>query len=164
LFCPRLITNSGCHPPHLLAETLHSIQEILFHFDDSRSNKILGKLIAKRGFDKECAEADGYKLFDGTDKLDYKYWGDRLAALHRFTSERPQTKFERWMKWQTSESKAFAVALAALLITIAVGILTLGLAGFQTYISWMAWKESVSGDEEALLREMVKLLRQQQRR
>jgi hypothetical protein len=70
------------------------------------------------------------------------------------------------MKWQTSESNAFAVALAALLISIVVGILSLGLGSLQAWIAWKAWTEPVSNDEEttALLREIAELLRQQRRR
>jgi hypothetical protein len=120
-------------------------------------------LIAKDGFDKKYAQANSRK-FDDADRLGYRYWGDRLAALQKFANERPQTKFERWMKWQTSESKAFLVALIALCITILASVLTLGLAGFQTWIGWKAWKEPVSGDEEALLREIVELLREQRGR
>ena len=37
----------GRLPPQLLVETLHSIQSILFHFDDQRSRKILERLIRK---------------------------------------------------------------------------------------------------------------------
>jgi hypothetical protein len=103
-------------------------------------------------------------MFDDTDLAEYVYWGERLAALHALMRERPpRNKLERWMKWQTSESNAFAVALAALLISVVVGILGLGLAGFQAWIAWVAWQEPASsGDDEtvALLREIADLLRQ----
>lgn len=161
-----LTLSSGCLPPRLLAETLHSIQAILFHFDDHRSSRILERLITKDGFDEHCAQAEGYKIFDGADNLDYRYWGERLAALHNFTRERPpRNKFERWMKWQSSERNAFAVALAALLISILVGLLSLAVAGLQTWIAWEAWKQPVSNDDETIeiLREVANLLREQLR-
>jgi hypothetical protein len=163
----HLTASSGCLPPRLLAETLHSIQAILFHFDDRRSSRILERLITKHGFDEGCAQVEGYKIFDDADHLEYWYWGERLAALYNFTRERPpRNKLERWMKWQTSESNAFAVALAALLISIVVGLLSLGLGGFQAWIAWQAWKDPVSNDDEAtaLLREIAELLRQQRGR
>jgi hypothetical protein len=84
-------------------------------------------------------------MFDDEDDPEYKYWGERLIALHRFaTRERlPRNSFERWMEWQGSESNAFAVALAALLISTLVGILGVGLAAFQSWVAWKAWKEPV---------------------
>lgn len=162
----HLTASSGCLPPRLLAETLHSIQEILFHFDDHKSSRILERLIAKDGFDEDCAQPDGYKLLDDADMVEYRYWGERLAALHAFMRERPpRNKFERWMKWQTSDSNAFAVALAALFITVVVGILSMGLGALQIWVSWKAWKEPVSsnGDQTtAMLREIAQSLRQRQ--
>ncbi|KAL2128568.1 hypothetical protein VTI74DRAFT_9009 [Chaetomium olivicolor] len=158
---------SGCLPPRILAETLHSIQAILFHFDDHRSSRVLERLITKDGFDEDCSQAEGYKLFEDADMREYQYWGDRLAALYGFIHARPpRNKFERWIKWQTSESNALAVALAALLISIVVGMLSLALAALQAWVAWKAWQEPVSGDDEttALLHEIAELLRQQLRR
>ncbi|RYP54211.1 hypothetical protein DL768_000990 [Monosporascus sp. mg162] len=154
----------GCLPPRLVAETLHSLQTILFHFDDRRSSSVLERLISKGGFDEDCAQPEGYKMFNGADKFEYLYWGERLVALHKFVQDRPpRNKFERWIKWQTSDSNAFTVALAALLISIIVGILTLGLAGFQAWIAWKAWKEPVSNgnDPTISLQELIEWIRQQ---
>ncbi len=155
---------SGCLPPRLLAETLHSLQSILFHFDDHRSSRILERLISKGEFDEDCAQPEGYKMFDETDEFDYLYWGERLATLQEYMQRRPaRNNFERWMKWQTSESNAFAIALAALIISIVVGVLSLGLAGFQTWIAWKAWKEPVSsGDAMISMQELIEIIRLQE--
>jgi len=53
-----------CLPPRLLAETLHSIQTILFHFDDQRSARILERLIAKGEVDEDCSQGEGSRFFD----------------------------------------------------------------------------------------------------
>ncbi|KAH6867873.1 hypothetical protein B0T10DRAFT_553878 [Thelonectria olida] len=156
---------SGSLPPRLLAETLHSLQTILFHFDDHRSGKILERLISRDGFDEDCAQPEGYKIFDDSDGLEYVFWGERLATLHEFVLNRPpRNKFERWIKWQTSDSNAFAIALAALIISILVGVLTLGLSGFQAWVAWKAWKEPVSnGDDTVIsLQELIEWIRQQE--
>ncbi|KAG7284001.1 hypothetical protein NEMBOFW57_010359 [Staphylotrichum longicolle] len=147
--------------------TLHSMQTILFHFDDQKSTPIIKRLIDKDGFEKTCGQAGGSSVLDDADKLEYRYWGERLAKLYRFTHERPpRNKLERWMKWQSAESNAFVIAVAALVISIAVGVLSLGLGGVQTWIAWGAWNNPVSNDEETttLLREIAELLRQQQGR
>ncbi|KAK7911825.1 hypothetical protein PG985_014306 [Apiospora marii] len=118
---------------------------ILFHFDDHRSSRILERLITKDGFDQDCARPEGYKMFADPKELEYLYWGERLATLHAFVHDRPpRNKFERWITWQSSESNAFAIALFALLISIIVGLLSLGLAGVQTWIAYKAWKEPVN--------------------
>jgi hypothetical protein len=139
----------GLLAPRLVAEALHSFQDILFKFDDAKSQKLLKRLV-KKGFDKDSALAEGYRIFDSRHDLEhYQYFGKRLAALDDYVQGRPpRNKFERWMKWQTSDSNAFTVALAALLISIVVGILTLGLSGFQAWVAWKAWKEPVSGEGE----------------
>ncbi|KAH6850364.1 hypothetical protein B0I37DRAFT_112381 [Chaetomium sp. MPI-CAGE-AT-0009] len=158
---------SGCLPPRLLAETLHSIQTILFNFDDHRSSRILERLITKQGFDEDCAQAQGYKMFTDADMMEYRYWGERLAILQGFMRERPpRNRFERWVKWQTSESNAFALALAALLVSIVVGVLSLAVAALQSWLAWKAWKEPVSNADDtiAILQEIADLLRQQPRR
>lgn len=75
----------------------------------------------------------------------------------------PRNKFERWVKWQTSDSNAFAVVLAALLISVIVGILSLAVAGYQTWVAWKAWKEpvpSITDATAAVLHEVAELLRQ----
>ncbi|KAK4172175.1 hypothetical protein QBC36DRAFT_390612 [Triangularia setosa] len=158
---------SGCLPPRLLAETLHSIQTILFGIGDHRSSHILERLITKHGFDEDCAQAQGYKMFTDVDMVEYQYWGERLVILQGFMRERPpRNRFERWIKWQTSESNAFAIALAALLISIVVGALSLAVATLQSWLAWKAWAEPVSNDDGtiAILQEIADLLRQQSRR
>jgi hypothetical protein len=135
--------------------------------DDHRSSRILERLITEEGFDEDCAQAEGYKLFTEADMTEYRYWGERLATLQGFMRERPpRNKFERWLKWQTSESSAFAVALAALLISIVVGVVSLAVAAFQSWIAWKAWREPVSNDDDtiAILQQIADLLRQRPRR
>jgi len=84
-------------------------------------------------------------MFDNSSKFDYFYWGERLATLHEFLQNRPpRNKFDRWIKWQTSDSNAFLVAITALVISVVIGLLSLGLAVCQTWIAWKTWKESVS--------------------
>ncbi|KAK8062480.1 hypothetical protein PG997_014577 [Apiospora hydei] len=93
---------------------------------------------------RRLSHPEGYKIFDDPQSLEYIYWADRLAALHAFVLERPpRNGFERWIKWQTSESNAFAIALLALLISIIVGVLSLVLASIQTWIAYKAWVEPV---------------------
>ncbi|KAH6869268.1 hypothetical protein B0T10DRAFT_418762, partial [Thelonectria olida] len=131
--------------PRLLAETLHSLQSILFRNDDDRSMRVLEQLIKRKGFDYTCSVHEGYKMFeDSMEDFTYVYWGERLAVLHDLVLNRPpRTGFQRWIRWQTSESNSFMVAMLALIISIFIGILSLGLSAFQTWITWQAWKHLV---------------------
>ncbi|KAH7148338.1 hypothetical protein EDB81DRAFT_792048 [Dactylonectria macrodidyma] len=140
----------GSLPPRLLAETLHSLQSILFQWRDPRSIKILKRLVKKKGFDEDCTWDEGNTTFkDSSHNDEYFYWGCRLVELHDFAKDRrPRNRFERWIKWQTSESNAFAIALAALIISVAVGLLSLALSAFQAWIAWKAWKDSVNMGNE----------------
>jgi hypothetical protein len=102
----------------------------------------LQQLIRRKGFDSACAVHEGYKMFqDVSGDFPYIYWGERLAILHDLVLDRPpRTDFERWIRLQTSESNSFLIAMLALVISIIVGILTLGLSGFQAWVAWQAWK------------------------
>jgi len=85
-------------------------------------------------------------MFTDADMMEYRYWGERLAALQAFMRERPpRNGFERWIKWQTSESNAFAMALAVLLISVVVGLSppcragSLGRPGLSLCLPTMRW-------------------------
>ncbi|KAK3324488.1 hypothetical protein B0T19DRAFT_231347 [Cercophora scortea] len=136
----------GTLSPRLLAETLHSLQSVLFRYDDDRSMSVLASLIKKSGFDNTCSVPKGYKMFDDTvpEDFQYVYWGERLAVLYQAVQERPpRTGFQKWLRWQTSESNSFLIAMLALVISIFVGILSLGLSAVQIWISWQAWQRPV---------------------
>ncbi|KAK3900580.1 hypothetical protein C8A05DRAFT_17123 [Staphylotrichum tortipilum] len=92
---------------------------------------------------------------DDSDIMEYRYWGERLAALQAFMRERPPRN-----------GNAFALALAALLISVVVGVLGRAVAALQTWVACEAWAAPVSNDDDTLatLREIVDLLREQARR
>ncbi|KAK4448738.1 hypothetical protein QBC34DRAFT_406654 [Podospora aff. communis PSN243] len=132
----------GTLSPGLLAETLHSLQSILFRYDDERSMAILKRLVRKEGFDESCCVHEGYKIFrDTAEDISYVYWGERLSVLHDLVLNKPPLgRFQRSMRWWTSETNSFLVAMLALAISIIVGILSLGLSAFQAWVAWQAWK------------------------
>ncbi len=109
---------------------------------------MLDRLVDRRlgPFDRGCTQYEGYKLFKyPPPDFQYVYWGDRLAILHGLQEQRPpRSKIERWFQRQSTEGNALGIALLALLISIIVGIISIGLAIVQTYIAWVAWKFPVS--------------------
>lgn len=127
-------------------ETLHSIQAIIFPSVDPDSAAVLDELVAKRGFDPECARYEGFKLFrDPPEDFKYVFWGERVAHLHDLLLRRPpRNMLERWFEQQSSEGNALFVALLALLISILVGIISIVLMCFQVWIAWMTWKYPVA--------------------
>ncbi|KAK4449844.1 hypothetical protein QBC34DRAFT_494267 [Podospora aff. communis PSN243] len=137
----------GTLSPRLLAETLHSLQSILFCYDDDRSMTMLQQLVKRHSFDHSSCIHEGYKMFQSTaDSFPYTYWGERLAVLHGLMNNRPpRTNLGRWVRWRASESNSFLIAMLALAISIVVGILSLGLSGLQVWIAWQAWKFPVDG-------------------
>jgi hypothetical protein len=131
----------------LLFETIHSLQSILFPSADVKAHKMMERLVRKQNLDPECNHYAGYKRQDvsfGVDGAQYKYWGERLQILQDLLRERPPTtKWEKWLQWQSSDTNAFAIAILALLISILVGIISIGLSAVQVWIAWMAWKHPV---------------------
>ncbi|ORY13217.1 hypothetical protein BCR34DRAFT_276898 [Clohesyomyces aquaticus] len=134
----------GTLPPRLLLETLQSLQNILFPSIDPKAHKLMAHLVKKAGFDSECEQYSGVTHKDlqyQTSEIGYKYWGERLDVIHTLFSERPATtSWEKWLRWHGSEANALGIAILALLISIAVGIVSIGLSAIQIWIAWMAWK------------------------
>ncbi|KAF5025677.1 hypothetical protein F66182_2283 [Fusarium sp. NRRL 66182] len=136
----------GILPPQLLVETLHSLQAILFPSLDEKSGHVLDSLVLKQGFDPECAQYEGYKIFpEPPQDFNYFYWGKRIAQLHDYTKCRPpRNKLERWFQQKTTERNALLIALIALFITIIIGIIGIGLSSVQIWIAWDAWRHPVN--------------------
>ncbi|KAJ0108634.1 hypothetical protein J7T55_015068 [Diaporthe amygdali] len=135
----------GTLPPQLLVETLHSIQAVLFPVTEPEEVRILRTLIRMQHFDPECAENEGYKVYQNVPKdFKYIYWAERLATLHARLKDRPpRSRLEKWLAQENNDGNAFLIALLALFISVIVGILGLILAAVQTWIAWMAWKYPV---------------------
>ncbi|KAF4992807.1 hypothetical protein FGRMN_6909 [Fusarium graminum] len=138
----------GTLPPQVLAETLYTLQGILFPSLDNKSGDVLNTLIRRDGFDPECAQYEGYKIFsEPPEHFQYVYWGKRIAQLHELVKSRPpRNKAEKWFQQKTSERNALLIALLALFISIFVGILSIILGIVQVWIAWMAWKHPVRED------------------
>ncbi|KAK1752653.1 hypothetical protein QBC47DRAFT_404976 [Echria macrotheca] len=132
----------GTLPPQLLVETLYTLQAVLFPSIDPDSAQTLDELIEKRGFDPECAEYEGYELFqDLPSDFRFVYWGERIAHLHQLMSRSPpRNKLERWFRRKSTEGNALFVALLALVISILVGLVSIVLSCVQIWITWYTWK------------------------
>lgn len=137
----------GTLPPRLLFETLHSLQSILFPSFDPKAHKIMRQLVKRMGFDPECNQYSGYKhkgIPNGEEDMQYQYWGERLVILHDLLAKRPPTsKWEKWLRWQSSDANALGIAILALFISIVVGLISIGLSAVQIWIAYMAWKQPV---------------------
>ncbi|KAK4445220.1 hypothetical protein QBC34DRAFT_165136 [Podospora aff. communis PSN243] len=132
----------GTLPPQILVETLYTLQAVLFPPIDPGSAQILEELIERRGFDPECAEYEGYKVFrDPPASFQFVYWGDRMAHLHQLMTRRPpRNQLERWFNRHSTEGNALFIALLALFISILVGIVSIALNCVQIWMTWYTWK------------------------
>ncbi|GJC82249.1 hypothetical protein ColLi_05087 [Colletotrichum liriopes] len=85
-------------------------------------------------------------MVDSLQSAPIRLLGERLALLHEMVMSRPpRNKLERWLHRQSNEGNALFIALVALLISILVGIISIGLAAVQIWIAWMAWKHPAPG-------------------
>ncbi|KAK4109205.1 hypothetical protein N656DRAFT_716616 [Canariomyces notabilis] len=139
---PRESLEGGTLPPRLLVETLYTLQAVIFPSIDPDSAEILDELIEKRSFDQACAEYEGYKVFRNPPQgFRLVYWEKRMAHLHRLMSSRPpRNKLECWFHRHSNDRNALFIALLALLISILVGIVSIGWGCVQIWIAWMVWK------------------------
>ncbi|KAK8038981.1 hypothetical protein PG993_007392 [Apiospora rasikravindrae] len=134
---------AGILPPQFLLETLHSIQDVLFPYQDHSSKVFLKGLVRGSKFDSECMNYELYEYDVSTD-FKYIYWQDRIENLHSLLDQRRgRNRLERAFERLGTQANAFVIAIFALIISIVVGIISIALSAAQLYISLMAWKHPV---------------------
>ncbi|KAL2802181.1 hypothetical protein BJX63DRAFT_438120 [Aspergillus granulosus] len=134
----------GMLPPQVLAETLHTIQFILFPvsgYKAQKSIRILDVLVRKHGFDPNAELNEGRIRNDGTE-VRYWYWNDRLEVLyHLAKNPPPRNRLVGWVERHTTERNALTVAIIGLFLSAFFGLITCLIGGAQLAIAILAWKD-----------------------
>lgn len=139
-------------PRGLALETLYTLQ-ILFPSDNQSTSKLIEKLVSTEGFDPNV----GKHITNGTDDngielkgeqkeaQKWKYWGSRMLDLYEeLQNERPHGTWDVWVERNSKNRHVMMATIIGVFIAVLLGVLSLCLAGLQTWISYRAWKNPVS--------------------
>jgi hypothetical protein len=131
-------------PRRLVLEVLHTIHNILFPSDQD-SQAFLSFLVMKRGFDQDLTnyESARYQRTDDPEPS-YHYFGARLAELYdELQNPTPRTRLESWFERKSGARYMLMATMIGVFIAVILGILGLGISGFQAYVSYQQWKHPV---------------------
>lgn len=137
-------------PRELALETLYTLK-ILFP-DDSQTRKLIAKLVSTENFDPHV----GKHNTNGTDEngielrgeqkeaLKWKYWGSRMLCLYEeLENERPVGNWDVWVERNSKNRHVMMATIIGVFIAVLLGLLSLILAGLQTWIAYRAWQNPV---------------------
>ncbi|KAK6535589.1 hypothetical protein TWF694_002044 [Orbilia ellipsospora] len=136
----------GCIPRQLALETLYTIQRILFPLHEAKSYSLLSSLISSASFDPECLEIPSV-LHRGPEEGEFRYYyfGSRLEELYEEVSEPgPQNRLGKWIDKRKGTRHVMLATLTGVVIAIVLGILTLGVSGYQAWIGYQQWQHPKS--------------------
>jgi hypothetical protein len=131
-------------PRSLVLEVLDTIHNILFP-SDRASQALLSNLVSKHGFDADILryESAAYRSKDDAD-VTYCYFGVRLVELYdELQTPTPRTRLESWFERKSGARHVMMATMIGVFIAVIIGILGLGISGFQAYVSYQQWKHPV---------------------
>ncbi|KAI4678956.1 uncharacterized protein J4E88_006244 [Alternaria novae-zelandiae] len=131
---------SRCLVPRSLAlEVLYTLYNILF--PDDRS----GTYVTKCGFDPDVLRCDvsRYRRKDDPE-VDHTYFGTRLKEIYdEMQNPTPRHDWANWFHRHSAQRYMMMATMIGVFIAVIIGILGLGISGFQAYVSYQQWKHPV---------------------
>ncbi|KAK8018054.1 hypothetical protein PG991_007244 [Apiospora marii] len=122
-------------------EVLHSIQVVLFPFN-SDSEVLLRSLVRKVSLDPDCAQ---YGFAVGGDDLAYSCFGSKLMDLYdEVDNPSPRGFVEKWFERKSGARYVMMATFIGVIIAVILGILSLAVGLFQSWVAYEAWKHPVS--------------------
>jgi hypothetical protein len=131
-------------PRSLVLEVLDTIHNVLFP-PDQRSQALLSSLVRKQVFDEDILRyvSAPYRRKDDP-TVDYSYFGTRLAEIYEeMQNPTPRRGWESWFERKSGARYMLAATMVGVFIAVIIGILGLGISGFQAYVSYQQWKHPV---------------------
>ncbi|KAI1284109.1 hypothetical protein F5Y07DRAFT_348677 [Xylaria sp. FL0933] len=137
----------GALPRQLMLETIDSLQGILFPVASKKARKLLDRLVATEQWDPEIRIYEfGTIRNREEDNIPYFYLADRLSELHNGLKHPPPRGWlERQIERRTADRYMMMATLAGVAFAVLLGIFSLIISSYQTWISYQAWQHPVSG-------------------
>lgn len=134
-------------PRELALETLYTLQILFPH--DTQTTKLIAKLVSTEGFDPNVGKHNTNGTDDNGIELKgeqkeaqkWKYWGSRMLDLYEeLQNERPHGTWDVWVERNSKNRHVMIATIIGVFIAVLLGLLSLGLAGLQTWIAYSDWK------------------------
>lgn len=132
-------------PRQLVLEILDSLQGTLFPLSDAKSKKLVRSLITKCNFDPDILNFEFSSVRRvGEESVPYVYLADRLANLYdELEDPQPRSWHQRLIQRKSSTRHMMMATLAGVVFAIILGIFSLAVSSYQTWIAYQAWKHPV---------------------
>ncbi|CVL02690.1 uncharacterized protein FMAN_00192 [Fusarium mangiferae] len=142
---PSSSLKRGVLPRQLVLEVLDSLQGTLFPLSDPRSKKLLRSLISKCSFDPDILNFEVSSVRRvGEESVPYVYLADRLADLYNeLQTPRPRGWLQQSMQRKSGARHVMMATLIGVIFAVLLGIASLAVSSYQTWIAYQAWKHPV---------------------
>ncbi|KAI9166410.1 hypothetical protein HJFPF1_02511 [Paramyrothecium foliicola] len=132
----------GTLPRQLVLEILDSVQGILFPLSEKKSCRLLEALVKTDSFDPDMLRFEFSSIRNnGEEHIPYFYLAGRLSELHdELQSPRPRGWIERRLERRSGARYMMLATLIGVAFAVLLGIGSLAVGCFQTWIAYQAWK------------------------
>lgn len=101
--------------------------------------------MAKQSLDPDCINYD-FAAYD--DDFPYHYFGSRLLDLYdEVENPSPRGLMEKWFERKSGARYVMMATFVGVIFAVILGILSLALGIFQSWVAYEAWKHPVSGGD-----------------
>ncbi|KAH8649061.1 hypothetical protein BX600DRAFT_442333 [Xylariales sp. PMI_506] len=130
-------------PSQIALEALHSLQMVVFPFGTD-SELILRRVVAKHSLDPDCTNYD-FATYE--DDFTYRYFGSRLLELYdEVENPSPRGLMEKWFERKSGARYVMMATFVGVIIAVILGILSLAVGIFQSWVAYESWKHPVTAD------------------
>ncbi|RGP68940.1 hypothetical protein FLONG3_8001 [Fusarium longipes] len=142
---PSSSLKRGVLPRQLVLEILDSLQGTLFPLSDPKSKKLLRSLIGKCAFDPDILNFEFSSIRRvGEESVPYIYLADRLGDLYNeLQTPHPRSWLQRSIQRKSGARHVMMATLIGVAFAILLGIASLAVSSYQTWIAYQAWKHPV---------------------
>jgi hypothetical protein len=150
---PRSISVSdsikaGALPRQLVLEILDSIQKILFPLSDPKACTMLRSFTTSSNspFDPDCLRFESSAIRHPDEKeISYIYFGTQLMTLyHELENPTPRSYVDKWLERRSGARYVMMATLAGAVIAVFLGLASLTVSSYQTWIAYQQWKHPVN--------------------
>ncbi|KAH7319846.1 hypothetical protein B0I35DRAFT_478152 [Stachybotrys elegans] len=136
----------GALPRQLVLEVLESLQGTLFPLADPKSKRFLQSLVSTSALDPDILNFEFSAVRRaGEEKVPYIFLSERLGELYNeLQSPRPSGWLEKMMERKSGARYMMMATLVGVFLAVLLGIFSLAVSCYQTWIAYQAWKHPVS--------------------
>ena len=140
------LKTSGSLPRQLTLEILDSIQNVLFPLADPQSRILLRSLAKSCSFDPDILNFEFRSVRNpGEENISYAFLASRLSELYNeMQNPQPRGWVGKFVERRSGARYMMIATLVGVVFAVFLGMLSLGVSSYQTWIAYQAWQHPVS--------------------